>query len=201
MAFGPDGNLYITSFATDEVLQFDGTTGAFLGEFIPAGTGGLDEPVGLAFGLDGLIYVGDHRDATVLRYDANTGAFVDEYVTPGAGGLTQPLFFHFLANQQVTVTPSLPPTLTSSLTPGVDENQTIVQTLTATDPESDPVTFSITGGSDAALFSLAGSDQLVFDSAPDFEAPGDLDTDNVLRGRNPGRRCQWSGCPTGPCDR
>lgn len=58
------------------------------------------------------------------------------------------------------------------------ENQTYVTTVTAVDPEGDELVFAISGGDDAALFSLNGSNALVFNSAPDFEAPADLDGDN-----------------------
>lgn len=36
-AFGPDGNLYATSIWTDQVLEYDGKTGAYLGVTVPAG--------------------------------------------------------------------------------------------------------------------------------------------------------------------
>ncbi len=52
--------------------------------------------------------------------------------------------------------------------------------MTAPDPESDPVTYSITGGADQALFSIdANSGALTFNSAPNYEAPTDADTNNV----------------------
>ena len=41
-------------------------------------------------------------------------------------------------------------------------------------------TYSITGGDDAALFSVdSDAGQLTFDSPPDFDDPQDLDTDNI----------------------
>lgn len=48
IAFGPDGNLYVTDFGNDQVLRFDGTTGAFLDVFIQPGNG-LSLPAGLLF--------------------------------------------------------------------------------------------------------------------------------------------------------
>jgi WD40 repeat protein len=45
--FGPDGNLYVGSSGTDEVLRYNGTTGEFIDSF--ASGGGLDAPIGLAF--------------------------------------------------------------------------------------------------------------------------------------------------------
>ena len=47
LAFGPDGNLYLTDFDNDRVLRYDGTTGEFIDSF--ASGGGLDGPRGLAF--------------------------------------------------------------------------------------------------------------------------------------------------------
>ncbi|MCE7996431.1 MAG: T9SS type A sorting domain-containing protein, partial [Roseivirga sp.] len=58
----------------------------------------------------------------------------------------------------------------------VNENNTAVTTVTATD--ANPITFTISGGADQALFSIA-SGVLTFTAAPDFENPGDLDTDNA----------------------
>ncbi len=106
MTFGPDGNLYVTSFNSDQVLRYNRTTGAFIDVFVAAGgAGGLDSPAGLAFGPDGHLYVGDHADDVILRYDGATGAFIDEYVAPGSGGLTKPDPMTFLPKQRVTTTP------------------------------------------------------------------------------------------------
>ncbi len=49
LAFGPDGELYVSDFASGSVLRFDGETGAFIDTFIAAGTGGLTSPRYLVF--------------------------------------------------------------------------------------------------------------------------------------------------------
>jgi DNA-binding beta-propeller fold protein YncE len=49
LTFGPDGDLYVGSFGTGDILRFDGTTGAFLNAFVPAGSGGLGGPTFLLF--------------------------------------------------------------------------------------------------------------------------------------------------------
>lgn len=74
----------------NSVLKYDGITGAFLGVFVHAGSGGLDNPQNLIFGPDGNVYVSSWNNATVLRYDGNTGAFIDAFVPSGSGGLSNP---------------------------------------------------------------------------------------------------------------
>jgi DNA-binding beta-propeller fold protein YncE len=49
MRFGPDGDLYLTVYANAAVLRYQGETGAFLGEFVRPGSGGLNRAVSLTF--------------------------------------------------------------------------------------------------------------------------------------------------------
>ena len=61
----------------------------------------------------------------------------------------------------------------------VNENSTAVTTVAASDVDGG-VTYSLAGGADAARFTInAGTGALSFVSAPDFEAPADVDGDNV----------------------
>ncbi len=92
MAFGPDGNLYVGSQNTNEVLRYDAATGALLGPFVTAGSGGLSGPAvhGLSFRPDGRLYVASRDSSSVLRYDAATGAFLDTFIPSGSGGLLTP---------------------------------------------------------------------------------------------------------------
>ena len=74
------------------------------------------------------------------------------------------------------------PSITSAAAVNVAENQVTVMTVTATDPEAPPetLTYSISGGADAALFSInPTTGALVFLSARDFENPADAGTNNV----------------------
>jgi hypothetical protein len=95
MDFGPDHNLYVSNglFSpknkANNVLRFDGASGALLGDF--ADSGQLTDPRGVIFGPEGDLYVADgNGSGSVLRYDGQTGAFLDMFVPPGGGGLSHP---------------------------------------------------------------------------------------------------------------
>ena len=85
----------------------------------------------------------------------------------------------------ITVSASTPPTITSNgggdtAAVSVNENQVAVTTVEAADLDGDAITYSISGGADAARFSIVGSSGvLTFVSAPDRESPVDSDGDNV----------------------
>ncbi|MBT8486680.1 MAG: hypothetical protein HKO59_04300 [Phycisphaerales bacterium] len=48
LRFGPDGNLYVASFGNHRVLRYDGASGDFIDEFIPAGSG-ITGPIDILF--------------------------------------------------------------------------------------------------------------------------------------------------------
>ncbi len=74
-AFGPDGSLFVSSFRTNQLLRYDGTTGAFLGVFASDNNGGfgtlngLNGPNGLLFGSDGSLYVTTEGTANDAKGD------------------------------------------------------------------------------------------------------------------------------------
>jgi hypothetical protein len=95
LVFGPDGNLYVTSFRTDagdndKILEFNGKTGAYLGKIDLDQVGG-DRAFAqaLLFGPTGKLFVpitGNGPDTgEVRRYDVSTGTF-DVFVPPNASG-------------------------------------------------------------------------------------------------------------------
>ena len=129
LVFGPDGDLYVGSHEATEILRYEGPSGpnpgAFLGTFVPAGSGGLANPVGLLFGPDGrndgkldlyvassVVYLTGSNSETfaarpgtseVLRYDGTTGAFLGTFVTPDSGGLQLPMFMTFTETDPTTL--------------------------------------------------------------------------------------------------
>lgn len=73
-----------------------------------------------------------------------------------------------------------PPAFTSPASASVAENATgAFYTAAATDANGDAISFSISGGADAARFSITAGGALSFASAPDFEAPADAGADNI----------------------
>jgi len=70
------------------------------------------------------------------------------------------------------------PVFTSAGTFTPNEGGTAVATLTATDADSSNLTYSITGGTDQADFTITSAGVLSFVTAPDFNNPQDSDTNN-----------------------
>jgi hypothetical protein len=151
----------------------------------------------LAYGLSG------GADASQFTLDSSTGDLsfltapdheapvdvdsdnvyeVEVAVTDGQGGSASQLV-------QVTVTDvdevpiNTAPSLTSAATVTVGENETRVMTVTAVDPDAGAVlAYGLSGGADASQFTLDSSTgDLSFLTAPDHEAPVDVDSDNVYK--------------------
>ncbi len=120
MLFMPDGNLIVASLGTNELLEYDGSTGAFLGKFNRGGTSTaltLDEPWGLRLGPNGNLFVARHHvdpggtggglfdgdiaelhvnSSRLYEFDAESGNFIRSYVTGHDTGIWQPTAFDFL---------------------------------------------------------------------------------------------------------
>ena len=85
---GPNGNLYVSSSNTDEVLRYS-SDGTFEDVFVGPNSGGLDGPTGMAFDPSGRLYVSSSNTDEVLRYSSD-GTFEDVFVGPNSGGLDGP---------------------------------------------------------------------------------------------------------------
>src|SRR5262249_7709331 len=68
VTFGPDGNLYTPEIGTNAISRFNGTTGAFIDNFI-ADDGHLNITQGIVFRA-GYVYVNSSSTNEVDRYDA-----------------------------------------------------------------------------------------------------------------------------------
>ncbi len=110
VAVGPNGNLYVASQDTGEILYFDGTTGAPLPSPIPGGRDGLfanmrtdinpnGAPGPLRFGPDNNLYVSDYGGSRVRKFNPTTG----EELASAATGLGPPGGFAFAPNGDLYV--------------------------------------------------------------------------------------------------
>jgi hypothetical protein len=112
LVFGPDGNLYITSFRadandTDKILVFDRD-----GNFLKAKAIGLDQlgqprafAQALLFGPGGFLYVpisgdGQHTTGEVRRYDVSAGSFD---ISSTSAHLGQPWYLTFGKTNSATL--------------------------------------------------------------------------------------------------
>jgi WD40 repeat protein len=106
VTLGPDGNIYVAD-GSGAVYKFNGTTGAFLGTFVPAGSGGLHNARGVVFGPDGNLYVSDFSGIgnDILRYNGTTGAFMGVFAsaTGACSGLSLPRGLTFGPNGNLFV--------------------------------------------------------------------------------------------------
>ena len=102
IAFGPDGLLYVASFGTDSVLRFDGATGAFAGEFVGSGEGGLDGTHFFAF-LACKADVNGDGSLDVLDFVAFQQLFVAGAVGADCNGDGELNVLDFVAFQQAFV--------------------------------------------------------------------------------------------------
>jgi hypothetical protein len=133
LVFGMDGDLYVSNdvgngtnqLPPGSILRYEGPAGpnpgAFLGTFVPTGSGGLNTPLGLLFGPDANgdgqqdlyvssaaldVYNFTHAHpgtSEVLCYDGVTGAFLKTLVAPDSGGLSNPSFMVFTKTDPVTL--------------------------------------------------------------------------------------------------
>jgi outer membrane protein assembly factor BamB len=84
LTFGPDGNLYVSSYLANQVLRFDATTGSPIGldgvfAEVPI-SGAAGHPAGLTFGPDGDLYVALRDGADVWRFDGATGDSLGSFI-------------------------------------------------------------------------------------------------------------------------
>ena len=176
-----DNSPVFTSGTTASVVE--GTTIAYDADATDA-----DVADTIAYSLSG-------TDAALFNIDSSTGVVTfkvaPDFEAPADAGGDNVYDFTVTASDgtnstdrsvAVTVTDGNEnaPVFTSSATASVAENGTAAYTAAATDIDLDPITYSIAGGSDAALFTInASTGEVTFVTAPDHEAPTDAGGDNV----------------------
>lgn len=96
LTFGPDGNLYVSSFGgtapNSKVTRYNASTGEYIDDFVPVGSGGLSGATGIAFGPDKNLYVTSRATSQVLRYDGVNGQFLGVFATGTGYGFQEVAF-------------------------------------------------------------------------------------------------------------
>ncbi len=86
-------NSILVSCGSSNVKRYDATTAAFLGDFVTAGSGGLNNACGLLFATDGSLLVASAWTNDIKRYDGVTGAYLGVFAS--GGGLVTPVDMTF----------------------------------------------------------------------------------------------------------
>jgi VCBS repeat-containing protein len=158
--------------AVTDVDATDPDAGTTLTYSISSGADAAKFAIGLTTGV--LVFVGAPDYEQPADAGANNVYDVVVQASDGAMSTTQTI--------AVTVTNvNEPPVITSSSSISVPENGIFsVLTIQATDPDAGTrLTYSISGGADAARFKLDSGNFLSFVKSPDFEHPTDVDGNNI----------------------
>jgi hypothetical protein len=161
---------------------------------VPEITSAVNDPSGvlLAGTSEPGASVDIYRDGNLLDSVTANASGVWDYVDTGyaGGSVTYTAVVTDAAGNTAEtasgfVFPNVAPVITSAAAASVAENQTAALDVNATDDSDSEgaglvagLVYSITGGADQALFQIAADGALSFLAAPDFEAPGDADTNN-----------------------
>jgi DNA-binding beta-propeller fold protein YncE len=92
--WGPDGDLYVSSFSNNRVQRFDGTTGAFLGTVALGWQ--LNGAIDAEFGPDGDLFVSSAVNNRILRFDPASGRSLGTFVANKSGDLVAPTWLLFV---------------------------------------------------------------------------------------------------------
>ncbi len=84
------GQLYVADRDNNAIRKYDRLSGAFISDFVPAGSGGLSAPYGMLFNSDGDLLVTSSGNNRVIKYDGSTGAPIGDFISAGDGGLFGP---------------------------------------------------------------------------------------------------------------
>ncbi|MCA9751842.1 MAG: hypothetical protein KC591_06600, partial [Gemmatimonadetes bacterium] len=94
--YAPNGNVYIGSWNTNDVREYDGTTGAFIGVLTT-----VSFPSDMRYGPSGDLFICSYDSFYVKQVDANTGAFIDQWSQPSD---CRPNDLEFLPSGDILVT-------------------------------------------------------------------------------------------------
>jgi DNA-binding beta-propeller fold protein YncE len=103
LTFSPDESLLAGAILDNDLVEYDGQTGAVLRKFFDACPTSFASPFDVAYGPDGNIYVACTASNGVFRFDASTGNPLGFFVIGGSGGLSNPRGLAFGPNGNLFV--------------------------------------------------------------------------------------------------
>ncbi len=157
--FGPeDGLMYVASSGNNRILRFD-SNGNFVDDFVPAGSGGMDDPYRIEFGPDGDLYVSALGCSKILRFGSESEAVFTASLSTTS---SLPVTVDFLtadgpdpdgaeAGSDYTSTTGM-----ITFPPGIAERTVLVPILNDSDPEA---TETFTVSLDNAIGGVVGDGQ------------------------------------------
>jgi len=96
--YAPNGNVYIGDMATNDIREYDSTTGAFVQVLCP-----VVGPADMRIGPNGNLYICSYLGGFVREVNANTGAPINQWFLPlGPNSRTNDIAF--LPNGEILVT-------------------------------------------------------------------------------------------------
>ncbi len=98
----PNRRILVTSRLDSRVAEF-AVSGAFVGNLVAPGSGGLSNPAGMALRPGGGLLVASRATNSVLEFNLTTGAPMGEFVASGSGGLVAPFGLAFGPNGNLFV--------------------------------------------------------------------------------------------------
>jgi hypothetical protein len=72
---------FVSSQNTNSVKRYNGTNGAYLGDFVAPGSGGLAATQEVRWAADGNLLVCGSGNTSILKYDKNNGNFLGQFTT------------------------------------------------------------------------------------------------------------------------
>lgn len=88
IAFGTEGDVYLTSYTTSVLRRYSIATGERIGADLSAGAMLRGPDNGFLAGPDGKLYIPGYDTSNIVRYDPSNGTFT-QYVAPGANGINK----------------------------------------------------------------------------------------------------------------
>lgn len=103
VTIGSNGDVYVTGQNTNNVARYT-PGGAFLGNFVTPGSGGLNSAQDVKFGPDGNLYVVSSANDEILKYSGTTGTFLGVFATMNKPAHNGPIDLLFAPDGYLYVT-------------------------------------------------------------------------------------------------